>query len=291
MAISEFFRYTIKMHYIIWLLAALLYSPIFQQLYRSRWEGIDYTHAYFILPVSIWLTWRKRAVLKELFRHSEQSPKGDAKNLQSYFSFLLLLLGILMFIFGWRQDYLFISTLSLIPVLYGLILYLYGTSIAKTLSFPILYLLLLVPPPLGVLDSITLPMRHGISILTEIIIRGFGLPITRDGLLLSIGGNEIYMGAPCSGFRSLITMISLGLAYVYVNKNSIKNKTILLFSIVPIALIGNLFRVIAICLVTFCYGEATGKKFHDISGFIIFLFMILGLIGMENLLVKHKDEA
>ncbi len=185
---------------------------------------------------------------------------------------------------------MFISTLSLIPVLFGLILYLYGTSIAKTLSFPILYLLLLIPPPLGVLDAVTLPMRHGISILTEIIIRSIGLAITRDGLLLSIGGNEIYMGAPCSGFRSLITIISLGLAYIYINKNSLKNKAILLFSITPIALIGNLFRVIAVCLVTFCYGETFGKKFHNISGFIIFLFMILGLIGMEHLLEKHKNE-
>lgn len=271
------------MYYIIWLLIGILYSPIFYQLYRSRWEGIDYTHAYFILPVSLWLVWRKRAVLKELTRHSKQSP--------THFSIPLLLLGILMFIFGWRQDYLFISTLSLIPVLFGLILYLYGANIAKTLLFPILYLFLLVPPPLGILDAVTLPMRHGISILTEIIIKGLGLPIIRDGLLLSIGGNEIYMGAPCSGFRSLITMISLGLAYIYVNKNSLKNKAILLSSIIPIALIGNLVRVIAICLVTFCYGETIGKKFHDISGFIIFLFMIFGLIGMENLLKKNKNET
>lgn len=303
--IPVFMRYTKKMNYIIWLLTALLYSPIFQQLYRSRWEYIDYTHAYFILPVSVWFVWRKRAVLKKLTLHSArrpstalnsspepvegQSPKGEAKNLKSHFSIFPLMLGILMFIFGRRQDYLFISTLSLIPVLFGLVLYLYGKSTAKTLSFPILYLLLLVPPPLGVLDAVTLPMRQGISILTEIAIKTLGLPIIRDGLLLSIGDSEIYMGAPCSGFRSLITMISVGLAYVYINKNSFKNKAILLFSIIPIALTGNLFRVIAICLVTFCYGETIGKKFHDISGFIIFFFMILGLIGMENLLTKHNQ--
>ncbi len=283
MEIPVFISYTSKMSYIIWLLIGAIYSPIFYQLYRFRWETIDYTHAYFILPVSLWLVWRKRALLQELSRHSEQSPAN--------FSIPLLLLGIFMFIFGWRQDYLSISTLSLIPVLYGLIIYLYGINIAKTLSFPILYLLLLIPPPLGILDSITLPMRHGISILTEIIIKGFGLPIMRDGLLLSMGGHEIYMGAPCSGFRSLITMISLGLTYIYINQNSLKNKAILLFSIVPIALFGNLFRVIAVCLVTFCYGETIGKKFHDISGFIIFLFMIFGMIGIENLLGENKNEG
>ena len=84
-----------------------------------------------------------------------------------------------MFIFGWREDYLFISTLSIVPLLYGLISYLYGMNAARVLSFPILYLLLLVPPPFGILDSITLPMRHGISVVTETILSLFNYPIKR----------------------------------------------------------------------------------------------------------------
>ncbi len=270
------------MNYVIWLLTIILYSPILYQLYNQRWQTIDYTHAYFILPVSLWLAWRKRAALKSL----AQTPQTTGIILSTS----LIIAGIFMFILGWRNDYLFISSLSLIPLAYGLILYLYGENTAKALSFPILYLLLLVPPPLGVLDSITLPMRYGISVLTEIILKTCGLPIARNGLLLSIGGHEIYMGAPCSGFRSLITMIALGLVYIYINKISFKNKVILLFSILPIALTGNLIRVISICLVTFCYGDEIGKKFHDISGFIIFLFMVMGLIVMENILEKKKNE-
>ena len=136
-------------NYTIWLLVAILYAPIFTQLYRSRWENIDYTHAYFILPISLWLVWRKRTELKELIKSSPMTFNLTNPGLA------LLIPGIIMFIFGWRQDYLLISTLSLIPLLYGIIIYLYGILAARALSFPILYLLLLVPPPLGVLDSIT----------------------------------------------------------------------------------------------------------------------------------------
>lgn len=268
------------MHYLTWVLLAILYSPVFYQLYRGRWEQIDYTHAYFILPVSLWLVWRKRASLKSLISKTTATA--------NIFGILSFSIGTLMFIFGWRNNYQFISTLSLIPVLYGLIIYLYGVQMASTLSFPMLYLLLLVPPPLGVLDSITLPMRYGVSIVTELILKSLHFPITRDGLLLSIKGNEIYMGAPCSGFRSLITMISLGLVYVYLNKGSRKAKTILLSSIIPFALLGNLVRVTGLCLVTFYFGQAIGTKFHDISGFVIFLVLIGGLIGLESLLEKLK---
>jgi exosortase/archaeosortase family protein len=99
------------------------------------------------------------------------------------------------------------------------------------------------------------------------------------------------MGAPCSGFRSLITAVALGLVYVYINKSSLKNKAKLIASIIPFALAGNLVRVTGMCLVTFYFGESTGQKFHDISGFFIFLVLILGLVWLESMLTsRSKNE-
>jgi exosortase len=159
----------------------------------------------------------------------------------------------------------------------------------KLLSFPILYLLLLVPPPFGILDSITLPMRHGISVLTENILYLLNYPISRKGLLLTIGYNDILMGAPCSGFRSLITMFSLVLVYVYISKGNISKKLILTFFIVPMALLGNLVRVITLCLITFYFGEETGQGFfHNFSGIVIFIITLLGLMGAESVLERMQ---
>ncbi len=267
------------MSYVIWILVAALYTPVFFTLYSFRWDKVDYTHAYFILPISLWLIWRKRARLRELFQKTK-----SGKNL---FGLLTLFFGILMFIFGWRQDYLFISTLSLVPLLFGLISHLYGMNIAKVLSFPILYLLLLVPPPFGILDSITLPMRYGISIVTEVILRFFDYPISREGLLLTIGYHDIFMGQACSGFRSLITMFSLVLVYVYISKGGLAKKLILTSFIIPFALLGNLVRIITLCLITFYFGDEAGQGFfHNFSGIVIFVITILGLLGVELILDK-----
>lgn len=276
-------------NYLVWMLTAILYSPVIFTLYRGRWEMIDYTHAYFILPISLWLVWYNRGALKKI--GTVPSNKENYSLGQSLFSLLglsIFLIGLVMVIFGRRQDYLFVSALSLIPVLFGLTIYLYGPTIAKALSFPILYLLLLVPPPLGILDSITLPMRYGISVATESILKLFGYPITRNGLLLLFGKHEIYMGAPCSGFRSLITMISLGAVYIYVIKGAWQKKMILAASIIPLALLGNLIRVTSMCLVTFYFGEPIGHKYHDISGFVIFVVLIAGLMGMDALMEKKS---
>ena len=265
-------------NYVIWALAAALYAPLFYNLYSLRWDKVDYTHAYFILPISLWLIWRKRVQIREAIRET----RPGNRNLPS---FTILLLGVLMLIFGWRQDYIFIQALSLVPFLFGLTGYLYGARMPKTILFPVLYLLLLVPPPLGILDSITLPMRYGISAAADIILRLLEYPITRDGLLLTIGYHDIFMGQPCSGFRSLITMFSLVLVYVYVSKGSMPQKLFLTACIIPMALFGNLVRVITLCLITFYFGEEAGQGFfHNFSGIVIFIITILGLMGVESLL-------
>lgn len=271
-----------------WISLIILYFPIFTHLYRSRWHAVDYTHAYFILPVSLWLIFRKRKVLKELLK----TP--DAQRTILYCA--LFLFGTFLFIFGWRWDYLIISTLSLVFVLYGLIGFLYGKKVLGTITFPLLYLLMLVPPPLGIVDNLTLPMRHLISNATEVILKFFHYPVSREGLLLTIGTHEVFMGQPCSGFRSLVTMCALALVYVYLLKGNLPKKLILLLSVVPLALLGNLIRIIILCLITYYLGEEAAQGFfHNFSGLVIFVIMITGLIGLETLLDKKgkriKDEG
>ncbi len=272
------------MPYILWALTTALYSPILFQLYRSRWENIDYTHAYFILPVALWLAWRKRTQLLQAVRAAAKSSTAVQLT-----ALALLTLGALLFVFGWRWDYLSVSTFSLIPVLSGLVLYLYGPQTAKLLRFPLFYLLLMVPPPLGILDAITLPMRHGISVAAAVILRSFHYPLTREGLMLTIGNQEIFMGAPCSGFRSLITLLSLGLAYIHVSRSQPRTKTILVVSLVPLALAGNLLRVLSLCLVTFYFGAEAGQGFfHDFSGLFMFVVLIGGILGLETWLNRPR---
>ena len=346
-------------HYSPWILTALLYTPVFFVLYRSRWASSDYTHAYFILPVFLWLVWRKRGLLREHLQKINPSVRvyphltspnngeepfspapggrGEGRGLNwyesmgrntkgndyspplvgpvccstgrgvracpvpdtvgggellhpisSFFGLFMLVFGASMFIFGWRQDYIFFKTLSLLPVIYGLTTCLYGLKIAKVLSFTILYLLLLIPIPLGIIDSITLPMRYGVSVVTETILKLLHYPITREGLLLSIGNNELFIGQPCSGFRSLITMFSAGLVYVFISKTGSPQKSVLVASIIPLALLGNLFRIIILCLITYYFGEAAGQGFfHNFSGIMMVVLITAGLIGLEYCLGKQ----
>jgi exosortase/archaeosortase family protein len=87
-------------------------------------------------------------------------------------------------------------------------------------------------------------------------------------------------------------MFSLGIFYVYVIKGSILKKIILVAAIIPLALLGNLIRVITLCLLTFYKGEEVAQGFfHYFSGGVIFVIMIIGLLVLEFLLEKAEDRS
>lgn len=260
---------------------AVLYAPVFHLLYKEKWDMVDYGHAPFILPLALFIAWTKRKTLVEI---AKKSPAGFYLP-----GFLLILFSAFIFNFGWRWDYMLIQTISLIPMLIGLLTFLYGPAIFRPLLFPIAYLLLLVPPPLGILDAITLPMRHFASVAAEIVLRTLQYPVTREGLLLHLGGHEIFLGAPCSGFRSLITMLSLGLIYVYFNKGNFKKNLVLILAIVPLAIFGNVVRVLIITFLTYYFGSEVGQGFlHEFSGMVVFVIMLLGLMLLERIMRGPK---
>ncbi len=264
----------IMLQYLPWLLVSILYFPVLKDLYMSRWQAVDYTHAYFILPISIWLVWRKKAALKQAFR--------EVKGRDSIWHGVLFISGVFLFIFGWRWGYLAVASFSLPVVIYGLIGFLYGPAVVSRIRFPVLYLFALVPPPLGIVDNMTLPMRKLISVATALFLRLSGYPVVRDGLLLNVGGHEVFLGQPCSGFRSLVTMLALALVYVYLSSGRLAKKAVLLAGVIPLALFGNFVRVTILSLIAYHAGEEAAQGFfHNFSGLVIFVVMILGLLGLE----------
>ena len=60
---------------------------------------------------------------------------------------------------------------------------------------------------------------------------------------------------------------------------------------IPLALLANVIRIVLLLLVAFVYGSeiATGK-FHDFSGFLVFVFALSGLIIVGRLLSWKKEK-
>jgi exosortase len=274
---------TRTINYILWGLIAAMFMPVIKLLYTSRWEAVDYTHAYFILPISLYLVWTKRERIKAALSRPGRT---------AWWAGLLIIIALGLFIIGERQEYLVVSTFAFIPLAFGIAGFVYGPGLMRLVWFPISYLIFLVPPPLGVLDAVTLPMRYGVSIVVARLLTFMGYPLAREGLFLRMGEHDIYMGAPCSGFRSLITLLSLGLVYIYTLKGSPGKKIFMSSFIIPFALFGNVVRVMILCFITYYMGhEAAEGVLHDASGIVMFVILILLLMALERVLERGKGQT
>lgn len=272
--------------YLLWVLVAGLFFPLLSLLYRQRWDALGYGHAYFILPLSLGLAFLKRKELARTFAGAEAGKMSVTPSLAMF------IFGALLYVFGWRKDYMVVSTFALIPFLYGFVGFVYGKRVQRILLFPILYLLLLVPPPFALLDSITLPLRYISAFGVEIFFGLFNFPVQREGLMYIVNGHPMMIEEACSGFRSFITMLSLSLAYVYLIKADIAKKITLILSIAPLTIFGNILRIIVISLISINLGQGAAEGFlHSFSGVVVFLFIVLGFVGIEGLWAKGEGRG
>jgi exosortase len=273
----------IAIYCIFWGMIAAIFYPLFSILYRQNWDTLGYTHAFFILPVSIGLAYWKREELVGAF-HATQNRFG-------IINLAVFAIGIAIYLFGWHQNYAFISTLALIPTLYGFIGYVYGGPVQRALLFPVLYLLLLVPPPIALLDRATLPLRHISAVGVEQVFRLFHVPIQREGLIYVVRGQQMVIDAACSGLRSLVTMFSLVLPYIYIIRCGLSKKIVLVSSVIPLVLLGNIVRIITITLLGLYFGQKVAQGFmHYFSGALVFLFIVLGFLLTERIWGKVTGE-
>jgi exosortase len=170
--------------------------------------------------------------------------------------------------------------------------YLYGWQIAKILLFPCAFLIFCIPPSL--LDSLTVPLRIMTSVVSEHILNGLGIPTIRQGTLIissTPGGFRLGVDDPCSGLRSLIAIAALTAVYAHFMDASLWKKFVLFFSALPLAIIGNVVRVITVAIVAGILGQDRAMGFyHDYSGYVVFAVAVLLTMGVGKGLERFPVE-
>lgn len=228
---------------------------------QFRWNtsGGDFSHGWLIPLVSIGIIWWKR---KDL---------ATAVKRQSYVGLAVFVLGLLFHYVGAKAQQPRLSVMGLIFILWGIPFYLYGWKVARILSFPISFLIFCIP--LNFLDSLTFPLRIMVSVITAGILNGLGIEVARSGSqITSMNGTfDFNIDDPCSGLRSLIALTSITAVYSYLTMRTFLRKWLLFLSSIPIAIVGNICRILTIGLMAQSFGQhvATGI-YHDYSGYIFF---------------------
>jgi exosortase len=179
----------------------------------------------------------------------------------------------------------FSSGFSFLFVVVGLILVFLGIKHLKVLWFPIAFLIFMLPLPMVVIANISFRLKIFASQVSTAFINMLGVPAVREGSVIKTLHSYVVVEDPCSGIRSLIALIALGALMAYFSRLSRPKKIILFLASIPLAVITNIIRIIAVTLASEMYGAkfATGA-FHDAMGIMVFVLAFLGLLFVANLL-------
>lgn len=258
---------------------AVVFLPTYISLSKTLWQQDEYVHGPMVLLVALYLLWGKRdAILAE---GRGNLPLGLA----------LLVPGLLLYVLGRSQTIYVLEIGAQVPILAGVIAAMVGTAALRACAFPVFFLIFMVPLPGVLVDGVTGPLKQYISILTDTILYTFGYPISRTGVILSIGQYQLLVADACSGLHSMFTLSALGILYLYlIERKGWLHNGIIAACILPIAFVANTIRVIVLVLVTYYFGDAAGQGFvHGFAGILLFIVALCLLFAVDAGLVRVFD--
>jgi exosortase len=260
----------------------VMYLPILAQLAGEWYTDDNYSHGFLIIPISAWIVWKKRAVLRTI-------PLESSK-----WGIPVIVASLLIFILGTAGMEYFTARVSLVGLLFGITLYLAGARFAREIWFAYFFLLFMIPVPYIIYYSATFPLQLLGSKVASGLLGIMGIPHLRQGNIIHLPDNySLEVAEACSGLRSLVTLLALGALLAYWTQ-TFKWKALTLFAAtIPIAIAANIFRICITAVGAYGISRAVAEDFiHELSGTIVFMFSLACLLFLSSILrMGEKAEG
>ena len=253
---------------------AAIYFRVLVKLVTDWWQIPDFSHGFLVPIFAGYLVWSKRKTLLE----TRIAP--------SWGGVAFIVFGVVVLVLGVYGAELFLSRVSLIIMLAGLVVCFGGWELLKELRFVLLVLLLAIPIPSIIFNEITLPLQLLASKLASSLLPLFGVPVLREGNVIELPSMKLEVAEACSGIRSLMSLFALSVFYGYFLENSFLRRALLALSSIPIAIAANAVRIFGtgLCVQYWDPDKAQGF-FHEFSGWVIFL-VSLGCLYIVHLTMR-----
>ena len=209
----------------------------------------------------------------------ELTPKS------SIWGVIVLVLGLSVYLIGTIGAEWFLRRSSLIVVLGGLILYLYGIEYIKTLLFPLVFLIFMVPLPAIIYNAVAFQLQLFVSKVSVQLISFVGIAVYRSGNIIEISTGPLAVEEACSGMRSIMALLALTSLFAYFMYSSRLKQWILVVFALPLAVVTNIIRVTATGICAHYFGKEFAEGIlHESFGLIVFAIAFILLLLLSKLL-------
>lgn len=243
------------------------------------------------------LAYRQKETLKNL------SVKG------SWLGLPVLIMAGLVYWLGFKVDTGYLGYASLQLGLAGFILLLGGVQWMRALFVP--WVLMAFAWPLFPLDNLlAAKLKIPTAQIATLLLKLSGIGVVREGAALQSAADFaagikqgekfiLEVADSCSGMRSLYALIMVAVLYSFMALRRTVPRLILSFSAIPLAVAGNVVRLILLTIGSLLFGQewAVGRRvgdhqeesfFHILAGFMVFGVALAGMFTIATWLEgKH----
>ena len=264
----------------------MFYTPLKDLIYSSI-RSDYYDHIMLIPLISGYLIFLKRKII---FSNLEYSFKPGIP---------VIIIGIILYFLGRnlevqlnQNDFSSLITLSALVFFIGIFIFCYGIQAFKMASFPLLFLVFMIPIPVFIMDKIIYLLLLGSTEATDLLFKLTGTVFLREGSTFHLPGISIEIAKVCSGIRSslalFITMVLAGHFFLQTGWR----KVVLLLAIFPITMFKNGVRIVTISLLaTYVDKKFLTHSFLHHSGGFLFFIPALVLLGLILWLLRRSEAS
>ncbi len=265
------------------LLIGWLYGSILVGLFMQWKNDKDYGHGPFVPAFALFVLWQTRHKLRSV------------KSAPSWSGLVLIVCALVVLILGVLGAELFLSRVSLLILVAGLVVLFRGWTFFRAVLFPWAILILMIPIPKIIISNITFPLQTLAAKVATNLLRLIGVAVLREGNTITLASMKLEVVEACSGIRSLLSLLTLSIIYGYLMENRKWVRVVLACSAVPIAVAANGFRIFGTGLMGQYWGQEKAEGFfHTFSGWLIFVVSLAILFTLHrviNLIWKDKTGA
>ena len=246
------------------------------------WSSLEYASHGFLVPfVALWAATAHRVELGRL----ESRPMTGG----------LFIMGLVVCCYLAALLFRDSTLLGLVAVatVVATVLALRGVAWVSTLRFSLGYLLFMVPLPVAWVTPVIVKLQLLVSSVGVEFLQQGGIAIFREGNVLTLpGGRSLFVAEACSGITSLITLLPIGVFIAYFTESISWRRLVLVGAVVPIALAGNLLRVILTVLFSIHVSVefATQGPLHEWAGVATYVIGCACLLGVGALMRRFLPE-
>lgn len=184
------------------------------------------------------------------------------------------------------------AMLAIVLLWLGGFLMCYGVTAWRRAAFSLLFLLLMVPLPPTLLERSILLLQQGSTEIAFLLFRVVGVPVLRQGFLLTVPGVTIEVAKECSGIRSSVALVITCLLAAHLFLRTKCKLSVFVLLAFPLAIIKNAIRITTLTLLAVYVDPSflTGSLHHE-GGFVFFLLALAILAPVLMALRKSEKKA